>query len=382
MKKKNFVWIISIFIIVLIISFFYMRKMGKKPISVKTAIVQEGEIKSYLSTTGIIKSKNSKEYYANQGKIQKLYVKLGDKVKKGQTLVEFDVPNVDDSIRQAEIQYENALLQKKDLMRQRDNIEENKKKLDEKIHELESSKNPNSLSQLQTLKQQRESIQNISNEKLKQSENAVALAEIVLDSTRKKKDEIKSKIIADFDGVITAINGADGAIYNGMQPVIVVEDVNNLKVIISLSKYDAAKIKVGQMAIVKNGNKNYNGKVTFMEPVAKKPTSPMEGEKTLDATVDIVDKVEDLKINFDVDIDILTGKVDKTIKIPTECIKNEKGGRNIVYIVSEDRAIEREVKTGFQSDMEVQILEGLTLGDKVILNPSTNIINGTLVKES
>ncbi|WP_315116731.1 efflux RND transporter periplasmic adaptor subunit [uncultured Clostridium sp.] len=382
MKKKSFIWITSIIIIVTIISFFYIKKIDKKIVTVKTATIQEGEIKSYLSTTGVIKSKKSKEYYGDQGKIKKLHVGLGDRVKKGQTLVEFDIPDIEDSIRQVEIQYENALLQKNDLINQRDNIEKNKKKLDEKINELENSMNPNGLSQLQALKQQRESIQDISNERLKQSENSVALAKIALDSTRKKKEEIKAKITADSDGVITVVNGAEGAIYNGMQPIMVVEDINNLRVIISLSKYDVGKVKVDQMAIIKNGDKNYNGKVTFIEPIAKKSISPMDGEKTLNATVDIIDRVEDLKIDFDVDIDILTGKVNKVTKIPTECIKSEKGGRNIVYIVSEDIAIEKEVKIGLQSDTEVQVVGGLTSGDKVILNPSTNITNGTPVKES
>lgn len=382
MKKKSLIWVVPVGLIMALLSFLYIRRVDKKPSLVKTAMAKEGEIRSYLSITGTIKSKNSKEYFGTQSKIKRIYVKVGDKVKKGDVLIELDIPSMDESIKQGEIQYENALLQNRDLINQKNKIGEKIRDLDNKIKELENNINPNILPELQALKTQRENIQNISDEKIKQSQNSVTLAKISLDSLRKKKEETKDKIIADIDGVITAINGGEGAIINGMTPTIVIEDVQDLKAIISLGKYDINKVKVGQEVIIRGIQKNYSGKVSMIEPAAKKVTSPLGGDKTLDASIDILEKVDDLKIDFDVDIDILTGKVDKALKIPAECIRSEKGGKNMVYIFKEGKAVEREVKVGFQSDTEIEILEGVSLGEKVILNPSSNITNETVVKES
>ena len=43
---------------------------------------------------------------------------------------------------------------------------------------------------------------------------------------------------------------------------------------------------------------------------------------------------------------------------------------------------ERKVTIGTQSDTEVQITKGIKNGEKVILNPSTSIVEGTIVKEA
>ena len=43
---------------------------------------------------------------------------------------------------------------------------------------------------------------------------------------------------------------------------------------------------------------------------------------------------------------------------------------------------EKKVTIGSQSDTEVQIAKGIKKGEKVILNPSTSISEGTTVKES
>ena len=81
------------------------------------------------------------------------------------------------------------------------------------------------------------------------------------------------------------------------------------------------------------------------------------------------------------DVDILVEKVANAIKIPSEALKVEKGDKNSVYVVKENIAHEIKVNVGTQSDTEVQITKGVTKGDKVILNPSTSIVEGTIVKE-
>jgi HlyD family secretion protein len=382
MKKKTVIYGL---IVVGILSGVFLisgKKKDSKVATVKTSIVQVGELKSYISTTATVKSNNSKEYYGLQAKIKKVKVKIGDQVKIGDILVTYEAQDLASSVSQAQIQYDNAILQKKDLYNQNESIKNKIADLDKEITTLEKSTNPTDKAKLETLKPQKNALAPMSAEKLKQTDNAVKLAELSLTSAKQRLSENKSTIVAENAGVVTAMNAVEGSVGNGMQAVVVVQDVENLKATASLGKYDANKVKVGQEVMVKSGTNTYKGSISFIEPAAKKTVGVTGSETTLGVEITILDKAPALKIDFDVDVDILVEKVANAIKIPSEALKVEKGGKNLAYVVEKNVVREVNVTIGTQSDTEVQITKGIKNGDKVILNPSTSIKEGSIVKEA
>jgi HlyD family secretion protein len=391
MKKKIIIWGIIIAVIVGLISFMSARRSKGDFTSVKTAQIAKGDIKAYLSTTGTIKSKNSKDYYSLQGKVKKVNVKVGDLVKQGDVLIEYDVQDPNLAVKQAQIQYENAQLAKQIQINSNNDVKAKMADLDNQISDLdknieEAKKNSLSTSALEAqraqLKASRDALKvPFASEQLKQSDNSIALAKINLDNAKQNLSKSQDKIISDIDGVVTSLTAVEGVTGMGSQPAVAVQDIQNLKVLVSVGKYDANRIAVGQEAIIKNGNKEYKGKVSAVDPAAKKTVSAAGSDTTLGIEIDIVEKAEDLKIDFDTDVDILLGEVAGTIKVPAESIRTNKEDKTFVYTIEDGKAVEKEVKLGLQSDMEAQILEGVKEGDKVILNPSTNLTNGEPVKE-
>ena len=382
MKKKTVIYGL---IVVGILSGVFLisgKKKAGKIATVKTSIVQVGELKSYISTTATVESKNSKEYYGLQAKIKKVNVKVGDKVKIGDVLITYEAQDLASTVSQAQIQYDNAILQKKDLYNQNESIKSKIADLDNQIATLEKSTNPADKAKLETLKQQKGALSPMSEEKLKQADNSIKLAELSLTSAKQRLSENKSTVVAENAGVVTELNAIEGSVGNGMQAVVVVQDVENLKATASLGKFDANKVKVGQEVSIKSGNNIYKGSISFIEPAAKKTVGVTGSETTLGVEIAILDKAPALKIDFDVDVDILVGKVENAVKIPSEALKVEKGDKNLVYVVEENVAHEVKVNIGEQSDTEVQITKGIKNGDKVILNPSTSIKEGTIVKEA
>jgi HlyD family secretion protein len=105
------------------------------------------------------------------------------------------------------------------------------------------------------------------------------------------------------------------------------------------------------------------------------------GETTLGIKIDILDKAPDLRIGFDVDVDILLGQAANALKVPAEAVRPEKGNKNYLYVVSNGLVQEREVGIGLQSDTEAEIKSGVKAGEKVILNPGAAIRDGIKVKE-
>jgi HlyD family secretion protein len=378
--------ITGILIITLLGGGIYIRRNSVKKsniTAVKTSTVVNGNVKSYLSTTAVIKSKNSKDYFGQQLKVSKVHVKIGDSVKQGQILVTFDVSDLNNNIKQTEIQYNNSLLQRKDLYNQRDQINKKIEDLDTQIKELQSKNtlNPAEAAELKTLKNSRDNIQRISDEKIKQQDNAVALAKLAYDNAKAKLGEGKENITTEFDGVVTSVNVLEGGIGSPAQPAVTVQDITNLKAVVSIGKYDAAKIGLEQPAEIKNNGEILKGKVSFIDPVARKTMGAAGAETILNTEIDILDKSEGLKVDFDADVNILLGEKANVVKIPAEAVKSDKNGNAYVFVVENGKAVEKTLKLGLQSDIEAEVLEGLKVGEKVILNPIASVKSGTLVEE-
>jgi len=381
MKKRNKI-IISVVALALVAGAIAIKVTSSnknKYMEVKTSTVTTGDIKSYLSTTGTIKSQNSKEYFGLTGKVLSVNYKVGDKVKKGDILVTYDASDLNAQVKSAELTYNNAVLQKNDAVNQNNDILNKIKELDAQIA------NPaNSVQVISNLKTQRDSLKATSSEKFKQLDNTVASAKINLDLSKQKLSSGGS-IVSEFDGTVTAVNvtaGSSGITAQSQGAAVVVQNLDNLKVLISVGKYDAGKVALGQDAVIKSNGKEYKGKVTVINPAATKIVSATGADASLGIEVNITDSASGLKAEFDCDVDILLAEVKNVIKIPSESLKTDKTGKSYVYIINGDKAKEVAVKIGTESDTEIQIAEGLKSGDKVILNPSTSITDGVLVKEA
>lgn len=410
MKKKI---VIYITIAALIGAFGYYRISASRQhkfTEVKAATIKTGDIQSSLSTTGTIKSKSSKEYYGVQAKVKEVKVKVGDQVKKGDVLVTYEVQDFNTTLKQAQIQYDNAVLQRQDLRNQNSQINDKVNdvsnqiadidnqisKLEDQLNKLKSSKDPSAAVQLKavqdsysvlvqqksSLQAKKDALQPISSEKMKQQDNAIALAQLNLNAAKDNAAKNKDSIVADQDGTVTAVNVTVGAMGNIGQPAVVVQDLNNLKLLVSLGKYDADKVKVGDDAVIKNNGKEYKGKVSSMNPVAQKTMGTGGSDTVLPVEIDVLDKPDGLRVDFDTDVDILLGKASNVVTAPAEAIVTDKNGNSYVYVIEGDKAEEKPVKLGLQSDLEVQIASGAKTGDKIILNPSSSIKDGTLVKDA
>ncbi|CDG01205.1 Putative Efflux transporter, RND family, MFP subunit [Clostridium chauvoei JF4335] len=193
-----------------------------------------------------------------------------------------------------------------------------------------------------------------------------------------KKDQYltnldNGNIFSDIDGTVTDISLSE-------YPVIVVQDLENLKIKILLNQYDSKYIKIDQPAMIKTSNGIIEGRVSFISPTAKSISNSMEGEAYIEGEIDNLTKTEELKIGFKNEIDILVGQKNNVIVVPTEAIKVEKGNKPYVFILKDNIAYKREVKVGLEGEREVEILEGIDEDELVILNPSGELESGDKVK--
>jgi len=377
MKRKKVI-IIVLVILALFTALFILRRNRTEYLEVRVAEAQVGDIQSWLSINALIQSGEVKNYFGTSGlKVTRIHVEVGDTVKKGDVLLEYDISDLETAVEQARIQYENALLNLADLMNQKKQIEEDMADIEAEILRLDGSRDPQDLANLNALMQKREAMQTVSDEKIKLMENSAALAKIGLDTAKSRLDEVKNGLVADIDGTVTAINAFEGAPLGMTQPAIVVKDLGRLKGVIYLGKYDAAKIRIGQKAVLEYSGNYYDGVVSFISPAAEMSLTAQG--TSLKAEIDITNPDELLKVDFDVNADILVGEAKNVLKVPVECIKYDKKNNTSVFVVEDGVARLVQVSLGLQSDSEVEVVEGLKPGDKVVLNPPMDLSDGAPV---
>jgi HlyD family secretion protein len=380
MKKKRRGIITVIIIAIFVLTIVIVNSQSKdKPFIVKTVEVVKGDVETILSTNALIQSKKTKEYMGKaQYTVDSVNFEVGDKVKAGDVLLTYKTKDYENAVLQARIQYDNALLNKAELLEQKKDIEDEIKKLDEEIFILDGSSNPEDIAKLQTLIQARKNIQEINDEKIMLIDNSIELAKLQLDTYTDTLNEALEGIVAEFDGVVTQVNATESLPLSMAQPAFVVQQLDNLKGVIKLGKFDAAKIQLGQKVTLKYESYKYEGTVSFIEPVASKDITMGATDATIVAEIDIINPDEHLKINFDVDTDISVAKVTQVLKLPTECLKYSKDDTS-VFVLKEGIAVLTPIEIGIQSDTEVEVIKGLSEGDIVISTPAEYITDGIAV---
>ena len=116
-----------------------------------------------------------------------------------------------------------------------------------------------------------------------------------------------------------------------------------------------------------------------MSPTATKVITQTGGDNVVKVYVDLLNNDGTIKPGFNVDVDIKIGEKKDTIKVPSEAIVSDKNGNEFVYVVENGIAKQKKVKTGLASDLETEIISGVNVGEKVILNPTSSIEDGTKV---
>lgn len=348
-------------------------------IEVKTAKVEKGDIVWLFSTNGDVESKSKQDYFIlTPTKVLKVFVDVGDKVKKGDKLLELETQDLSIQYKIAQKQLEMAKLQLESL-----------KKLKEKWSSQNQSSLQNSTAPIQSFSQNTllsSQMQGTSpgyslDDQIKLQEKQVEIAQLNLQSIKQNMDKQQQYIKSQSNGVVTAINAREGNIFSSVQlPAVTVEDPENLQIVLNVNQYDAINISEGQKALIRFGEKTFDGVVKMVSPAATKIITQTGAENVVKVYVDILNNDGTLKPGFNVDVDIKLGEKKNVLKVPSEAILTEKNGQSFVYIVENGVAQQRKVEVGLSSDLETEIKSGVAAGEKVILNPNSSIQDGTKVK--
>ncbi len=265
------------------------------------------------------------------GKIEKINVKVGDYVKEDQIVVQFPTDSPSMQYEQAKAALE----------------------LSEKLY-----KRMRALLETGEISQQ--SFDNAETQYLVDKRNYETIRQALF-------------VEAPFDGIVTNVALNEGDNIKSETPILSIAQLNTLKTKIWLSDTEINQIKKGMVAKTKWLGDNYTGKVTEVS------LSKDKRQQAFYAEIQFPNSDRKLKSGLTLDIDVVSETADSIFVLQRNYVF-EEAGKKYVFIEKNGTAERREVKTGTESGIEVEIIDGLNEGDHLINCCFNKLENGMKVQ--
>ncbi|MCT4593702.1 MAG: efflux RND transporter periplasmic adaptor subunit [Anaeromicrobium sp.] len=397
-RKKKLLTIVVIAVVVGLVGMGTVVATKKnnegKGMGVSTVDIRKENIESRIQATGKIQSMDKRDIVSDvEEKMEKMYVKKGDLVEQGQVLMELEKTHINYKLKEAnmklDIAYRNLEQLKSDLnvrfknaeIKYNDaqiNYERNKKLYEAKG--LSKSEYDKAKNELDTAQNDYVSVK----EKYGNGENGRDILkekkeiELLQVQIEKLEDDYKKHTIkSPIRGTIVDTKISESGIVESHIPLMFIQDVDNLEIVTDINEYDAGKIDVGYEVKIEGDafeDKSYDGVIKYVGPFAKEVQTGQGKENVVEIKVDIKNIDKYLKPGFSAKLDILTKKKENALVVPYETIFTRKDGSEVVYTVVDGKVQENIIKTGIESDLEVEIIgDTIKEGDKVIMNPTEDI---------
>lgn len=186
-----------------------------------------------------------------------------------------------------------------------------------------------------------------------------------------------SPVYAPISGTITKTPSKEGEKVSVSTAITIIGDVENLQLTASVPERYVASLKPGlkaEVVLEAYPNDVFSATVVQVSPV-----------------VDATSRTKEVILNFDKNdsrinagmfakVKLYTQNYAGAITIPSSAII-DKNGDDCVYIVQDSKAVLRKVQTGNSVDSVIQILNGISEGDKVVIEGMRSLSDGADVRD-
>jgi RND family efflux transporter MFP subunit len=264
-------------------------------------------------------------------RIEKIFVEVGDRVSKGQRLVQMDAAN----LRQLKLQMENE------------------RKEFERADELYK-------------------IGGIS----KSEWDATKMALDVRETAYKNLLE-NTTLVSPINGVVTARNYDSGDMYNGGNPVLVVEQITPVKLLINVSETYFTKVKKGapvDITLDVYGDEKFTGKVSIIYPTVD-PTT-----RTFPVEIKLTNNDQRVRPGMFARATMNFGTEDNVVVPDLAIVKQSGSGDRYVYVYDNGKVSYNKVELGRRMGSEYELKSGVPSSCQVVIAGQSKLVNGAEVE--
>jgi multidrug efflux pump subunit AcrA (membrane-fusion protein) len=274
-------------------------------------------------------------FFTLDGKnLKELNVKVGSTVKAGQVIGQLDVDTLVKSLRLERLAFRKVENDMKDTLRQRDEMDP--VEFEGKLIAFEEQK-----------------------QKLVDMEEEIA----------------KATLKAPFAGTIVTLNVQKGDLIKAYAPIAIVADTSKITAAAKITKSELEKLGVG-MEVTANITSvgTFKGKIKQLPfkteeqnngggPGGTPGEKPERPEDFL--IVDLKDLPKNLNRGMPLSINVITKRTENAIVIPPSTLRSI-GSRTYVQVIEGEVKREVDVEVGQQTSTNIEILQGLKPGQKVV----------------
>lgn len=305
-------------------------KVEEKP-RVKLATVSArpvDQIQEYTATVQA-EAKNNIAPSSNV-RIDQIYVEVGDRVSKGQKLVQMDAAN----LKQAKFRL--------------DNQEIEFQRTDELYKVGGTSK----------------------------SEWDAAKMALDVQRTTYKNLLENTALLSPINGIITARNYDNGDMYSNGAPVLVVEQITPVKLMINVSEAFFNKVKKGSTVDVKVDvyeDEVFEGKISLIYPTIDPNT------RTFPVEVQLVNRDQKVRPGMFARVTLNFGTYNHVVVPDLAIVKRAGSGDRYVYVYNNGKVSYNQVELGRRMDTEYELVSGVDNNSQVVIAGQSKLADGAEV---
>ncbi len=374
---------------VVILAAFVSRRDDSVPI--RTAEVERGKIRSVISTNGKIEPVNNFEAHAPLStSVQRVLIKEGASVKKGQLLVVLDDADAIAKAARAQTQLKAA---QADLAAiERGGNQEEVLNLDVQLVKARTDRDSaqRNLDALKKLKQEGAA----SDGEVRDAENTLARADAQLDFLKQKQTKrysnaevarvqaqrseaqaafdaaqdtlAKSNVRAPFDGIVYSLPVKQGGFVTSGDLLLQMADLRKVQVRAFVDEPDVARLAPGDaMEITWDAAPGRVWQSTVTEVPS---TVKLHGARNVGETTSIVDN-KDFRLlpNVNVGVTIITAEHENVLVVPREAVRNDDSQPYVLQVAG--HVLKRQnVEMALSNLTQVEIARGLSANDVIAIN--------------
>jgi HlyD family secretion protein len=433
MKRSTKRWLIAIVVLVIAgglayANFAFRKKTGKE---ITVEAIQARDLTAIVSASGKIQAKRTVNISAdNMGRVTQLSVEEGDRVKRGQFLMQIDPRNLASAVQSGEA---GQLAARSMLEQQRLAIVSARENL--------------SLARAELKRQQELWAQQLTTrQELDRAENAVTVGEAEL---RQREQDIqtqeqrirqegaalnqaqynlsRARIESPIDGIVSRRNIEEGetvvvgTMNNAGTVLLTIADMSIIEAEVEVDETDIPSVRLGQVAKVTIDalpGREFTGKVT---EIGNSPIQTTTGAQAQAAgqqatnfkvTIQLDQTIDEVRPGFTCSAEITTATRTQAVAVPIQAMAvrdlvYDKGGNIVrpprdeakskkkgnpgpsapaelqpgqtrketegVFVMKENRAEFVPVRTGIAGERYFEVLGGVKVGDRVITGPFNSV---------
>lgn len=346
-----------------------------------TVTVTRADIENSVTALGTLQPRRYVDVGAQaSGQIRKIHVEAGDQVQEGQLLVEIDPATQKAKLDASRYAIENLQAQ------------------------LQEQKAQHQLAHQKYQRQQRLSADNATREEDVQTAKAelsatqarvqMFQAQIRQAQASLRSDEAElgyTRIYAPMTGTVVAVDARVGQTLNAQQqtPLILrIAKLSPMTVWAEVSEADIGHVKPGMSAYfttLSGGSRRWTSTVRQILPIPPKPLNETQGSGSPSSTsksgtgrvvlytvlLDVDNADNALMAEMTTQVFFVASQVKDALSVPVAALQSVPGSAaQIARVVAKNGAIEdREVRLGISDRLRVEVLEGLSEGDHLLIGP-------------